>query len=366
MKTSIYMRRIYIIVLAALLLQACGTTVKETSVNDLPVRKQCTLERLYKDMPREIRTDTPDIAFANALCSGDADAVAGLFREKKLFWDELPAVDTPYGRFEGLEDIHDFAEGFLSKFKAGRAVFTPVFQTIGGGRIALEGVFKFVVEGEVEEVPFFVICDLRTPQTLEEVRMYTHYSFVPDLTPYRKPIFKPAHYEMGDPGLLTGAMRAYYEALHHAPYCDPDKIHAAFADDCIIGGYDPWGTPILSKEEMSKNAHTFGYGLATYIPACVGMRYETIIDDGVTCVIEWCHIVSKQGQQERNRIAMSGCSAYMRNSEGYLCSVRISDYAGHEGEIDWEKAPVSKEEAYSINLVDEFIGGCGMKPQEEY
>ena len=171
---------------------------------------------------------------------------------------------------------------------------------------------------------------------------------------------------MGDPGLLTGAMRAYYEALHHAPYCNPDKIHAAFADDCIIGGYDPWGTEILPKEEMSKNAHRFGYGLATYIPACVGMRYETIIDDGKTCVIEWCHIVSKQGQQERNRIAMSGCSAYMRNDEGYLCSVRISDYAGHEGEIDWSKTKVSKEEAYSINLVDEFRGGCGMKPQEEY
>ena len=73
--------------------------------------------------------------------------------------------------------------------------------------------FKFVVDGEIEEVPFFVITDLRTPSLLEEVRMYTHYSFVPGLTPYRKPIFKPAHYEMGDPGLLTGAMRAYYEAL---------------------------------------------------------------------------------------------------------------------------------------------------------
>ena len=362
------MRRVFAIALAAGLLQACGTSGKEAAndIDRLPVRKQCTLERLYKDMPREIKEDTPDIAFVNSLCSGDAGAVAGLFREKKLFWDELPAVDTPYGRFEGLEGIKDFAGGFLPKFKADRAVFTPVFQTIGGGRIALEGVFKFVVDGEVEEVPFFVIADLRTPQTLEEVRMYTHYSFVPDLTPYRKPIFKPAHYEMGDPGLLTGAMRAYYEALHHAPYCDPDKIHAAFADDCIIGGYDPWGTPILSKEEMSRNAHNFGYGLATYIPACVGMRYETIIDDGRTCVIEWCHIVSKQGQEERNRIAMSGVSAYMRNDEGYLCSVRISDYAGHEGEIDWEKAPVSKEEAYSINLVDEFKGGCGMKPQEEY
>ena len=30
-----------------------------------------------------------------------ADEVAALFREKKLFWDERPAVDAPYGRFEG-------------------------------------------------------------------------------------------------------------------------------------------------------------------------------------------------------------------------------------------------------------------------
>ena len=58
--------------------------------------------------------------------------------------------------------------------------------------------------------------------------------------------------------------------------------------------------------------------------------------------------------------------AYQRNEDGYLCSVRISDYAGHEAEIDWTKTEVSREEAYSINLVDEFHGGCGMKPQEEY
>lgn len=49
-------------------------------------------------------------------------------------------------------------------------------------------------------------------------------------------------------------------------------------------------------------------------------------------------------RQGRNRIAMSGCSAYQRNDEGYLCSVRISDYAGHEGEIDWSKVAISKEE----------------------
>ena len=226
-----------------LILQACGAPAGQAPGSELPVRKPCVLERLYADMPRDIRQDTPDIAFVNALCSGRADAVADLFREKKMFWDEPSAVDTPYGRFEGLDGIRGFADGFLAKFNATAASFTPVFQTIGGGRIALEGVFKFVVDGAIEEVPFFVITDLRTPKLLEEVRMYTHYSFIPGLTPYRKPIFKPAHYEMGDPGLLTGAMRAYYEALHHAPYCDPDKIHAAFAEDCIVGGYDPWGTP---------------------------------------------------------------------------------------------------------------------------
>jgi hypothetical protein len=29
------------------------------------------------------------------------------------------------------------------------------------------------------------------------------------------------------------------------------------------------------------------------------------------------------------------------------------------------KTEVSREEAYSINLVDEFHGGCGMKEQED-
>ena len=89
-----------------LLLQACGTPAPEA---DLPVRKACNLERLYADMPRDIRTDTPDIAFVNALCAGKAGDVTGLFREKKLFWDEFPAVDTPYGRFEGLDGIQSFA-----------------------------------------------------------------------------------------------------------------------------------------------------------------------------------------------------------------------------------------------------------------
>ena len=81
--------------LTLIMMQACESSVREA---DLPVRKPCNLERLYKDMPQDVRSDTPDMAFVNALCAGKVDEVAGLFREKKLFWDEPPAIDTPYGR----------------------------------------------------------------------------------------------------------------------------------------------------------------------------------------------------------------------------------------------------------------------------
>jgi hypothetical protein len=117
------MNKIYTLLLigiALILMQGCGSSTKEA---DLPVRKSCNLERLYKDMPRDIRTDTPDLAFVNALCAGNSDEVVALFREKKLFWDESPAVDAPYGRFEGLDDIHSFAKGFLARFNATSATF---------------------------------------------------------------------------------------------------------------------------------------------------------------------------------------------------------------------------------------------------
>ena len=56
--------------MALLLMQACGSSTKKEA--DLPVRKSCNLERLYKDMPQNIRMDTPDLAFVNALCAGKA------------------------------------------------------------------------------------------------------------------------------------------------------------------------------------------------------------------------------------------------------------------------------------------------------
>ena len=102
-------KRLLFAAIVLLPMQICGQTEKDA---DLPVRKACTLERLYQDMPQNIRSDTPDLAFVNALCTGKADEVAGLFREKKLFWDEKPAVDAPYGRFEGLATLSTRSSAF--------------------------------------------------------------------------------------------------------------------------------------------------------------------------------------------------------------------------------------------------------------
>ena len=103
--------------------------------------------------------------------------------------------------------------------------------------------------------------------------------------------------------------------------------------------------------------------MGEYSPRCVGMRYETVIDDGKTCVLEWVHIVSRDGREERNRIALSGIAAYERGDDGKLCSIRISDYAGYENTIDWSQLDITKEEAQAVNFVETFPAGCGRKKQ---
>jgi len=174
-------------------------------------------------------------------------------------------------------------------------------------------------------------------------------------------MFRSAHLEMGDPGLLTGAPREYYEALHHMPCVDVDRIVASMGPNCQFGGYEPWDE---ESHENSPEALRQTYTrMSRYIPHKVAMRYETVIDDGETCVIEWVHIISDAGRRDLNRVCLSGIAAYQRGEDGLLCSIRISDYAGYENQIDWTKTPLSKEEAYSINAVETFPAGVGRKPQ---
>lgn len=327
----------------------------------MEIRKMAELYALYPEAQKGIVYDSPELLLMKCISENNPDAATALFREKRQFSDAPPAVDTPYGRFEGKEQIRAFAEGFVSRFEAEGLSILPKFQTRSGGRSVTEMVLNFAVDGMIDQVPMFVVADLGSRGTLEEVRLYCHSSFVPHLTPYRAPLFTPAHLEMGDPGLMTGAVKEYYTALHHMPSVDVERILRCMHPDCVFGGYALYrGQEPEKGLEALRRVYT---GMGSYIPFKVGMRYETLIDDGVTGVIEWVHVISDQGR-ELGRIAMSGIAAYMRGEDGRLVSIRISDYAWMEKEIDWAQTGTTEEEARKVNAVREFPAGVGRKAQE--
>jgi len=320
----------------------------------METRHYCELEKNFAGT-HPIHHEAPEVRFLDRLCAGDAQGVCELFAEKKLFGGAACAVDTPYGRFEGLAGIRSFAETWCARFGADTASAVPCIQTSGGGRAALEASVHFVRGGKIDQVPMFVIADYRTAATLDEIRIYVPYGMIPDHVPYRRPIFEAERLQPGDPGLLTGAVREYYDALHNRPDADVDRILAAMSDDIILGGYawcDTVQEPPAGETAKERVRRAFEK-MRAYIPSGVAMRYETVIDDGRTAVLEWVHIVSQRGRREFGRIAMSGIAAYERGADGRLCSVRILDYAWKEPEIDWSRTPVSREEAEQINLLPE-------------
>ncbi len=328
----------------------------------MEIRRMAELYALYPEPQAGIRYDSPELLLMKYIAENNIDGAMALFPEKRQFSDALPAVDSPYSRFEGKDRIRSFAEGFISRFEADSLTILPKFQTRSGGRSVTEMVLNFVVDGMIDQVPMFVVADLGSRGTLEEVRLYCHSSFVPHLTPYRKPMFIPAHLEMGDPGLMTGAVREYYTALHHVPHVDVDRIVRCMHPDCVFGGYGLYQGQVAEKGlEATRRVYT---NMATYIPEKVGMRYETLIDDGITGVIEWVHVISDLGRNDLGRIAMSGIAAYMRGEDGRLISIRISDYAWMEKQIDWTQTGTTEEEARKVNAVSEFPAGVGRKSQD--
>lgn len=328
----------------------------------MKIRKMAELYALYPEPQAGIDYESPELLLMKHIAANQIDRALALFREKRQFSGALPVVDAPYGRFAGKDEIRAFAEGFVARFEAAGLSILPMFQTRSGGRSVTEMVLNFEVEGMIDQVPMFVVADLGSQGTLEEVRLYCHSSFVPHLTPYRRPIFPSAHLEMGDPGLMTGAVREYYTALHHVPRVDVERILRCMHPDCLFGGYGLYQGKAPEKGlEALRRVYT---GMADYIPAKVGMRYETLIDDGVTGVIEWVHVISDQGREELGRIAMSGIAAYMRGEDGRLISIRISDYAWMEKQIDWSLTDTTEAAARAVNAVSAFPAGVGRKGQE--
>ena len=328
----------------------------------MEIRNRAELTALYEKPQEGIKYDSPELVLMQRISENDYDGALSLFREKRQFTDVPPVVDTPWGRFESKDEIQKFAEGFIKRFEAEALTVQPMFQTRSGGRSVTEVVLNFERGGMIDQVPMFVVADLGSYGTLEEVRLYCYFSFVPGLTPYRKPLFIPAHLEMGDPGLMTGAVREYYTALHHVPSVDVERILRSMHPDCVFGGYGLYtGQEPEKGMEALRRVYT---GMSSYIPEKVGMRYETLIDDGITGVIEWVHVISDKGRNESGRLAMSGIAAYMRGEDGRLISIRICDYAWREKEIDWSKTDTTLEEALKVHAVHEFPAGVGLKSQD--
>lgn len=311
------------------------------------------LAELYRGAEHPVHEDYAELKLIRAACAGTEEEACSLFREEKLFGHVPCVIDTPYRRYTGLRGVRAFVREWLPRFEASSARVIPVIQTRANGRSVTELQVDFTCDGGIRQVPFFVVADLRTRDTLDEVRLYTHCSFIPHLQAYRAPLFPSTHLEKGEVGLLTGAVREYYDGLHRAPAADVDRIMACMNENCKFGGYEPLEPgrePALTRSAVYEKYQR----MAQYIPRCVAMRYETLIDDGQNCVIEWVHVISRAGREERGRIAMSGIAAYERGEDGLLCSIRISDYAGMEGTIDWEQLPLTREEAQQVNFVEEY------------
>ncbi len=331
----------------------------------MKIRKKTAFLDAYYDPNRPILSSSPELVLIRSVSAGRPEEACALFRDEKQFGGKS-VIDAPWGRFEGADGIRRFCDSWLSTFEAQSAEVIPVFQTRSGGRSCTELVVNFEAGGEIDQVPMFVIGDLRGKGLLDEIRIYCYYTLIPNQTPYRKPLFDCAHLEMGEPQLMTGAVREYYEGLHHTPNADVERILNCCADRVTFGGYG-WPLEDHPLSVYDKAALREAYErMASYIPSCVGMRYETLIDDGVTGVIEWVHFITDEGAGRLNRICTSGIAAYERDEEGLLCSIRICDYAYREHLIDWTKTPVTEAEARAMNRVHTAPSGVGRRAQREF
>ena len=100
----------------------------------MEIRKTAELHALYPEPQAGIMQDSPELVLMKRIAEKDFDGAAALFRERRQFSELPPAVDTPYGRFEGKEEIRAFAEGFTVRFEAEALSILPKFQTRSGGR----------------------------------------------------------------------------------------------------------------------------------------------------------------------------------------------------------------------------------------
>jgi len=306
--------------------------------------------KIYQNTRKKIDPASPECRFLTLLGAGKVAEATALFVSKRQFEDAPCVVDAPSGRYEGPEEIRIFAENWLKSFDASRIDVQPVIQTRACGRAVTE-LLASIYKGEhlLKQFPMAAVGDLCLEGRLEGLRIYFHYKNSPGFSAYRKPIFSSQHVCVQEPHLMTGAPKAYLTALHQQPTADVERIMTLVGDPFAFGGYvDMGGDSILTDRERLREAYTH---MATYIPKWLDIRFETLTDDGITCAIEWVHVITKEGRMEGNRLCESGFAAYERGEDGRLSAIRICDYANCESEIDWSCQTITKKEAERINYL---------------
>ena len=279
---------------------------------------------------RIINANSPELCLINYLCRNDADSVVALFEEKQQFGGYATAVDTPQGRFEGLNAIHKFAGNWMKSFGAQNAFVTSVIQTRAGGRSVTELVVDFQIDDNFVSIPMAVVGDLRPNGKLDGIRIYFFFKYVPGFSPNRRPVYKPTNGSRAELPLLTGVIREYYDALHDLKGKGLERILNIIGDKIVYGGYRPESVePIMTDMASFRKVYegiTYGW------PANGNLVFQTIIDDGINCVAEWTSTLTETGIA-RGRVSQGGIAAYERDEKGMIKSIRICDNAGFEKEI---------------------------------
>ena len=306
--------------------------------------KPCNFLEKYANDENKIDKNTPELRLMEQLCAGEK-SLAGVFFEEKMTYGMTSYIDAPHGRFEGFLRMNEFCDGWLKSFKAISAESIPVIQTISGLRSASEIVVRFALDnGETQEIPMMVVGDLRAGGKLDAVRIYFWWNWVEGFSPVRSPAFTPTHTTPGELNLLTGYFREYYANLHNPNSEEAlEHIMNTFEPDFIFGGYAPAGQ-VRSEGEVSLSpleAHRiiFRDKILYNTPSWRGVRFETLIDDGRTVVMEWVLTLNPIGY-EHGSVSQSGVAAYERGATGKLKSIRICDNLSPDDErqIDHSKA----------------------------
>jgi hypothetical protein len=285
-----------------------------------------------------INENTLDLQFLRDVCAGKE--TAGKFFNETTSYRQRVFLDSPTGRFEGLNAINEFAKSFVKDFGAAKAEVYPVIQTIANGRICTEmEIWFYQTDGHINKVPTTVFSDPIGQDKLEGMRLYFFYQFLKGSVAYRKPIYRPRDTNWATPWIMTGVVRFYYEQLHNWRTEEAvNNIVEMCTDDVMYGAYHPVEIePIFIGKDKIREVYS---GICINVPANNYVRFETFCDDGVTCCVEWT-IIPRKPAIAKGFYCFAGCAMYERSKDGKLFSIRINDNAGFDPGIDLNSVPYS-------------------------